>query len=503
MKAERLARSGVISLIGSAFAALAALILTAIVGNTLGASGTGLFFQAMGIFTILTQVLRLGTNSGIVRFIAEQRAFERVGAEWRIVLYATIPAAILSGLVSLGIWLLADALAAWLAAPAEADALADLLRVMVPFIAMGALIGVLQISARMLRGVTAFTLLQSVLLPASRLLTVLIAVSVAGVAAWGAFEAWLWPIPVWLLITLVVIAGPLIRDFRRRGESSPDSRPSLRAFWRFNAPRSVSSGLETALEWSDVLIVAALASPAAAGVFAVITRAVRAGGVVDKAMRVAVSPTISALLARDRHDESTRLHTKVVRAMILMNWPFYVLLMSMGPAVLAIFGSEFIVGWGPMVLLAAAMMFQTACGMLQSILLQGGRSAWQLYNKTVALSLSVIGNLALVPVWGIWGAAVTWVLVVVVDNLIAAVQVHRGMHVHLQPARLVTAMIIPVIVFGGGGALFTWWGGEDFGILLLGGITLCLLYAGILWMLRRRLHIESLWRKIPLIGKYA
>ncbi|MGY1551424.1 oligosaccharide flippase family protein [Microbacterium sp. A588] len=503
MKSERLARSGVISLFGSAFAAVAALVLTAIVGNTLGASGTGLFFQAMGIFTILTQVLRLGTNSGIVRFISEQRAFERAGAEWRIIVYAAAPVAVVSAAASVAVWFLADALSAWLATPADADGLAALLRAMAPFVVLGALIGVLQISARMLRGVTAFTLLQSVLLPASRLLTVLFAVSIAAVAAWGAFEAWLWPLPVWVLITAAVIAPPLIRDIRRRAESTAETRPSFRAFWRFNAPRSVSSGLETALEWADVLIIAAVASPAAAGVYAVATRATRAGGVVDKAMRVAVSPTISALLARDRFEDSTLLHTKVVRAMILMNWPFYLLLISMGSAVLAIFGDEFIIGWGPMMLLAAAMMFQTACGMLQSILLQGGKSTWQMYNKSVALALSIGGNLALVPLWGIWGAAVTWVVVVVVDNLIAAVQVHRGMHVNLQPMKLIPAMIAPVVVFGGGGALFGWWGGTSFGMLIVGGVTLCAVYGITLWLFRHRLHIETLWKKVPGIGRYA
>lgn len=503
MKSENLARSGVISLLGSAFAALAALVLTAMVGNTLGAEGTGLFFQAMGIFTILTQVLRLGTNSGVVRFIAEQRAFKRVGAEWRIVLYAAVPVAVLSGCVSIAIWLLADALGSWLAMPAEADALAGLLRAMVPFIIAGALIGVLQIAARMLRGVTSFTLLQSVLLPGSRLIAVLLAVSIAGVGAWGAFEAWLWPIPVWLVITLIFVAAPLARDFQQRAKSVPSERPSFGAFWRFNAPRSVGSGLETALEWSDVLIVAAVASPAAAGVYAVITRAVRAGGVVDKAMRVAVSPTISALLARDNYDESTRLHTAVVRTMILLNWPFYMLLVAMGPAVLNIFGAEFRDGWGPMILLSAAMMFQTSCGMLQSILLQGGKSTWQMYNKSVALTLSIIGNLTLVPMIGVWGAAVTWVVVVVADNLIAAFQVHHGMHVNLQPSKLVPAMLPPVVVFGGGGALFYSWGGSSLAMLLIAGISLCVVYVGVLWLLRRALHIESLWRKVPFFGSRA
>src|SRR5690606_18586390 len=241
----------------------------------------------------------------------------------------------------------------------------------------------------------------------------------------------------------------------------------------------------------------------AAGVYAVITRAVRAGGVVDKAMRVAVSPTISTLLAQGEQEQSTRLHTTVVRAMILMNWPFYMLLIALGPSVLTIFGEEFTAGWGPMMLLAAAMMFQTACGMLQSILLQGGKSTWQMYNKSVALTLSIGGNLALVPLWGIWGAAVTWVVVVVVDNLIAAAQVHRGMHVNLQPMKLIPAMIAPVVVFGGGGALFGWWGGTSFGMLIVGGVTLCAVYGITLWLFRHRLHIEALWKKIPGIGRYA
>src|SRR5690606_10680767 len=109
-------------------------------------------------------------------------AFERAGAEWRIIVYAAAPVAVVSAAASVAVWFLADALSAWLATPADADGLAALLRAMAPFVVLGALIGVLQISARMLRGVTAFTLLQSVLLPASRLLTVLFAVSLAAVA---------------------------------------------------------------------------------------------------------------------------------------------------------------------------------------------------------------------------------------------------------------------------------------------------------------------------------
>lgn len=502
MPSERLARSGVVSLAGSAFAALAALALTSVVGNVLGPSGTGIFFQAVGIFTILTQVFRLGTNSGIVRFISEQRAFDRRGAEWLIIWFAAAPVVLLGAAGSLALWAFADNVASVFAAPGEQGSLTALFRGMAPFIVVGSLIGVAQIASRMLRGVTAFTLLQSVFLPLSRVGAVA-AVALLLSTPYATVEAWLWPLPLWLLITLLVISSPLVRDFRHRRELERDARPTFGRFWRFNAPRAVSSGLEVALEWADVLIVAALASPAAAGIYAVATRTVRAGGVVDKAMRVAVAPRTSELLARGETQESSRLHTRVVRIMLLLNWPFYLLLVSMGGSVLLLFGEEFAAGWGPMALLAAAMMFQTASGMLQSILLQGGRSSWQMYNKAIALALSIVGNVVLVPPLGLWGAAITWLVVMVADNLIAAVQVHRLMHVHLRPTQLLLAALVPLLIFGAGGAAVSWWVGVSLVALISAAAGLSVVYAGVLWALRRRLEIVSLWRKVPVIGRFA
>lgn len=502
MPAERLARGGLISLVGSGVAALSSLLLTVLVGQVLGATGTGIFFQALGIFTVLTQVLRLGTNTGIVRFIAEHRAFAREGGEWRVILFAAVPVAVISTAMSIAVWFGSDALARWMSSPDETDLLAELLRNMAPFIAMGALLGVVEASARMLRGVATFTLLQSVMLPLSRLLVVGV-FALAGATAWRAFEAWLLPLPLWLVIGTIVIAAPLVRSFRRRPRTTTDDRLTARAFWRFNLPRSVGSALEIALEWADVLIVAAIASPSVAGVYAVVTRVIKAGGIVDQAMRVAVSPTISAMLARSEHTRVSQLHTSVVRAMVLLSWPFYVLTISMGGAVLSLFGPEFVIGWAPMTLLSVSLMLQIACGMLQSILIQGGKSTWQMYNKAIAVTLSIIGNLALVPILGIWGAAITWLVVAVTDNTIAAVQVHRGMGVHLQPGRLLRAMLPPLVVFGLGGTIFSvlWAPGPL--ALLVALLVLGPVYLAVLWFLRRWLDIVSLWRKVPLLKRFA
>ena len=502
MQTERLVRSGMLGLVGSVVSALAAFAITVVVGNTLGARGTGLFFQALGIFTIASQVLRLGTNSSIVRSISEQHAFERRGEAWRSVLIAVIPVAGISTIVALAMWWLAAPLATWLASPGTSDELEPYLRFMAPFIAAGAVLAVLQVASRMLNGILTYTIAHAVAFPLMRLAAVIGAVWLVG-SAFESFAAWLSMIPLWLLVTLGLLARPVIRDWRMRATAVEPLRDASRRFWAFSSARAVGGSLEIILEWSDVLIVAAISSPAEAGVYAVVTRTVRAGQVVDRAMQLGVSPTISRLLAKGQVGATRALHTTVTRAMILCSWPFYLTLAIMAPAVLRLFGPEFESGSLALQIVAVTMMISSSTGMLQSVLLQGGRSQWQMYNKSVVLAASIGLDLLLVPILGIVGAALTWALVVLLDTSIAAWQVHRRMGVALQPTRLLSAAAVPLAVFGGGlGAvrlLFT----ASVPALVIGVLAASLVYLVVLWRFRGRLGIEVLWRELPGLGRFV
>ena len=489
---ESLARSGVLSLGGSAFAALAALALTALVSNSYGPSGTGVFFQGVAVFTVVTQVLKLGTNSAIIRFIAGAPG---QADSWRITLVAVVPVLLVSGLVAAAIALGASPLAELLAPATDADRLAGLLVSLAPFIIIGSVLGVLQTVARLVRGVGTFTILQSIALPASRLLVVAAVIAMAG-GADGAFFGWLAVLAPWLVITIAVVAGPLLAD-RRRARAVPGENPaSARTFWAFSAPRAVGASLETALDWSDVLVVAALTSPRDAGIYAVVTRAVRAGQVVDRAMRIAVSPRISHLLAVGDRAAATSLHTSVARGLILLSWPFYLTLALLGPAVLALFGPGFAEGQLALAILAVAMMISSASGMLQSVLLQGGRSPWQMYNKAAVLTLNIGLSLLLVPAVGIAGAAVSWLACLLLDTGLAAWQVHRLMGVRLQPRALVPSAVLPLVVFGLGCLGIRMLAGDSLLGLFVGLPVLALVYLAALRMLGRRLGFSpALFRR--------
>lgn len=369
--------------------------------------------------------------------------------------------------------------------------------VLAPYVLVAAVLSVLHTSARMMRGVLSFTVLQNIALPLSRLAGVAMAIAV-GWQQFGVVNAWLAPLPLWVLVTLLWLARPIAADRRLRRGSPPVEEESFGQFWRFTGPRAFGAAIEYGLDWTDVLIVGALRSPAEAGVYAVATRAVMAGQLVDRAMRIAVSPAISAFLVRGENQAASLLHTKVTRAMLLCSWPFYLTLVVMGPAIMGVFGPGFRSGWVVLATLGGVMMVAVACGMLQSILLMGGHSTWQVYNKGAALALSIVCNLLLVPRLGILGAALTWAIVVLVDNGIAVWLVHFRMRVHLAPLSLMQAAVPPLLVFGAGGVVLRLVFGESPLDLVAYLVLLAAVYLPVLWWFRERLGIEMLWRALAL-----
>lgn len=486
---EKMSQSAVISFLGSGFAAAAAMLLTVLVSRTVGAEGAGLFYLAIGLFTIASQVLKLGSNSGVIRTIATQRAVGQHGHATQVLYIATIPVLVVALAAGALIYLCAEQIAGIFAAPQQLQELASLLRQLAFFVGCASLLAVLHTMTRMLNGVLMFTMLQNVLLPATRLLLVGVVIWWGG-NAFDAVFAWAASLPFWILITLGLLLPALRRDRKLRTEVLEAG--STARFWRFSGARGIGGALEICLEWVDVLIVAALRSPAEAGIYAVVTRIVRAGQIIDRAMRVAVSPRIAHHLALAERCEARALHTQATRTMILVAWPFYLTLIFFGEAVLGFFGHEFRSGAPVLAVAAVGIMILTTTGMLQSIILMGGRSSWQVWVKSLALGLSIALNLLLVPWWGIIGAAISWGLVILVDASISGYLVYARLKVGIDLRQTLQACLVPLVVFGAGWQLLRLAQWNEI-VTLLGGLAgLGIVYLAVLYLLRRQLGLEPI-----------
>ncbi len=494
MKRENVYKAGAVSLVGSSFSAASALLVAVVVGRSLGPSGTGIFFQAVAVFAFLSAVLMLGTNVAVIWALARQRTAAGVGGENRILAIALCPVVVASTVVAIALHVWARPLAEILAG-AQVDVLEDVLRLLSWFLPLSSVMGVLHTAVRIQRGVISFSLLQDVAVPVSRLVGVSIAASL-GASAYVTVSYWVASVPLWLLVTVAWLVRPVLSDLRaKRVRSGPPPEPSVSQFWRYSGARAVGVAIEFGLDWFDVLVVAAVRTPAEAGIYAVASRAIQAGRVVDRAARVGAAPTLSLLLARGQRQEASVLHLGITRVTVLISWPYYLTLVVMGPAVLSLFGEGFREGALVVGLLGIVMMVVVSAGMLQSILLMGGKSTWQVYNKSVALALSVVGNLVLVPIMGITGAAVTWAFVACADTAIAVWLVHWRMGVHLAPHRLLGVGLVPVCVFGLAGWLLRLALGTSILDLLVYLLVLVPTYVGVIWLLRERLELPASWSR--------
>jgi O-antigen/teichoic acid export membrane protein len=423
----------------------------------------------------------------VVRFVPRFLVLDRARDIPMLLRVAGAPVAV-AGLVA--------GVALWFAAPAldqlfadGSGATLDSFRLLALFVLPGVLEIVAVESTRAFRSISAYVLLQQILLPLSR--PVLVYLAIAAQAPLAVVVA-AWALP--LLVALVIAAVVVRRSLGRLDRSGPATpwRAVAREYWSFTAFRGISSVIDVVLTWLDVLMVAALLSAAEAAVYAAASRFITAGTLALSAMRLAAAPEISAALARDDRARASELYRVTTQWVVLSSWPLYLVLGLFGPVVLGLFGPGYDAGAQSLAVLCGAMLVALAAGNVGSVLLMGGRSSWVLGVKVVVLTVNVAANLVLIPRLGILGAAVSWALAIVVDNVISVLLVHRGMRVSSRGPGLLRAMVLAAACFGVVGGLARLTLGATVAGLVVTLVVAGAVYALLVWRSRRTLDLAVL-----------
>lgn len=483
MNRGEVARGGSLSFVGSSVSAILGLALTIAVARLLGDSGSGVVLQAMSVFAIVLALAKFGLDSTAIWMLPRVRLDD--------------PAAVPSTLASMFVLALAASVAVTLVAQAVilrfwglSEVVAQSVQAVLWFVPAGALMLVLGAALRVLGNVREYVLLGNLVLPVLRLASVIFVASALTslpvvAASWAAPT-----VPVAALLGLVVVRR--LRPFRNHVQGSPTSLHLGRTV-RFAIPRTVSAGLEQALQWVDVLLVGMLAGPAAAGIYGAASRFVQAGLVIDSALRVVVAPKLSTLLHRDDRAGVQGLYALASAWLVLFATPLYAVLGVFSPLVLSILGPNFVAGSMALTILCVGATTTFLAGNVHSVLLMSGRSGWAAFNKSIALAINVSGNLVLVPVIGISGAAFAWALSMSVDAALAAVEVRRFVGLRFEARGVLLALAVAASTFGVPSIVASLTVGQTWVGLALAIVTGGLLFFTTCWFLRRNLYLDGLW----------
>lgn len=164
-------------------------------------------------------------------------------------------------------------------------------------------------------------------------------------------------------------------------------------------------GFELLLQNTDILVLSRYLEPDQVGVYYAALKTMGLISFVHFAVGTAAANRFSALKAQGDHDALAQAVRDAVR------WTFWpslagtVLLLALGKPLLWLFGPEFTAGYSVMFILAAGFLLRAAMGPAEFILNMLGEQNRCAAALSGAAALNLALNFALVPVYGIHGAA--------------------------------------------------------------------------------------------------
>jgi O-antigen/teichoic acid export membrane protein len=351
----------------------------------------------------------------------------------------------------------------WLAAPAIARTTAHeaaaavgthtaALRVLALFLPLQALTDALLTATRGYRAMRPTVLYDRILRSALQVLLV----AAAGVAAlWTAgtlpMFAFAWAMPY---LPVTVLSAYAIR--RLYSASKPpgvttrrvERRELRRDFWRFTGPRALASVAQLALQRVDVLLVAALGGLAPAAVYAVAGRFVVLIQFANQGISQSVQPRLAEALTVGDREHANHLYQTATGWLVLVTWPINLLVIQLAPLYLRLFGGGYAAGRTVVVVLAAAMLVATGCGMVDMVLAMAGRTSWNLVNVLIALGVTIGLDVLLIPRLGALGAAIGLACAMVANNVLPLIQVGRAVGLHPFGRGTRAAALLSLACFG-------------------------------------------------------
>ncbi|MBI4611292.1 MAG: flippase [Candidatus Rokubacteria bacterium] len=199
------------------------------------------------------------------------------------------------------------------------------------------------------------------------------------------------------------------------------SRASLEfrfgALMAFSLPLFVSNLVGFALQWADTLLLGYYLSTAEVGLYGAVGRLAGLGAMFLTAVGAVFAPKIYALDGQGDLAEVGRLYQRSTRWVLILSVPLFLYTVTNAESLLALFGQGFVEAAPALLILSVATLVMTGTGSAGDLVLMAGRSDAVLYSSLAVGALGLALNASLIPLFGLFGAAVATGLTIASSNL--------------------------------------------------------------------------------------
>ncbi len=423
---SELVRNGVGSLVLKVSDVLLSFLIAVMLARALGAEGYGVYSYVYALVALLVIPAQFGLPSLLVRETAKALARQ----EWGVIQGVWRWAGRLTGILTIILIVGTGVVVAIWGEQFNREYLLTLFWgvALVPLIALGALRGA---ALRGLHRVIQGQIPEQAILPGMFLVLIL-----------GA--RFLPPVPVGNLtpataMALHVAAAGLAfiigAWFLWRASSAEvrharpvyDSRPWLAS----TLPLAFIGGMQFINNRTSVLILGLFADSAQVGVFRVAEQMSLLMSFGLQAVNMVVAPQFARLYAVGDMPRLQKLATASARAVFFLTLLVAAVFLFLGKTILAlVFGPEFLPAYLPLSILAIGQLVNSVAGSVGILLNMTGHEQETARGMTIAATGNVLLNLALVPLWGIIGAAIASAITLTAWNILLVLAVRRKLKIN-------------------------------------------------------------------------
>lgn len=245
-----------------------------------------------------------------------------------------------------------------------------------------------------------------------RPIVIIAALPVAALAATPvlAFSQFIWMIAIGIAVIALIHFAYVVSVVRGIPAAEPTRKGEARRWWRFALPWAVIV-LATDFYFDiDLLLLSGLLSREDLAVFGVCTRIF---ALISFAVTAVYAVIVPDMLESDVASDRVGFQRKMGDANLIAGILSVVMLAGVavgGPVVLMLFGPDFQVGAGPLLVLVFVLVIRSAFGPAALVLSLNDRPYRALPAVATGIATLVVANLLLVPAMGLMGAAIAAVL---------------------------------------------------------------------------------------------
>lgn len=403
-------------------AAFTSLLFYIYLGRTLGAELSGVFFLLLTILTIASVVVRFGLDNTLLMLIAKNES----DGNWSFIISAYLKSVtivlLLSSMVSTFTFLCSESISIWIFSSESYTIHIEFVALAIPPLALSV------IHAHALQGlkmVFASTLILNMLVPFTALLVSILVGEKYGligfivaytIAAYSTVivSIFFW----WTKVGAFSLVGRGCSWTRLIEQSMP-------LFW--------VAIMQMLINWLSYLVLGAYANDSDVGIFGVAIRIATLFGFFLMAVNTISAPKIANLQARKETEQVEMLCRSSSTLLLLVTLPIFVIVFINSEYFLLLFGEDFVDGSSVLKILLLGQFVNLACGSVGVLLIMSGCEQVMRDSLFWVVLICVVLNFALVPLFGILGAAISFSLTMAFQNMLFVFKAREILKVNVLP----------------------------------------------------------------------